>query len=346
MREVALYLPHAIVADHGRNAGRSPLLDTPAFLEHVVTRRQGVRNTVAVGLFSDGTDWSSEGSLVVWFCNLNGLAARYVITAIEKAELCRCGCKGTCTTLAVDRLIQWSMNNAVAGVHPRQRHDGAEHPPGVYRQRAGQPIGLCAALCLLRLDLLGAWEYLGFLRWNVRRRPCFLCKVPKEELFRFGDHGQWQDVTTEDYRKEVTERTFSVSLSEADLRAVFGALSTEWVSLGRELLAAIPRLGLVCGDCLAVAGDVRDLWVTLEDLLPVARARPVRLVFLRAAGAPFKFVSPLLSITGASIQMVCICRLHSLDCGIVSAWCGTVIWRLLRADVFSTGVTEKGLEKG
>ena len=44
--------------------------------------------------------------------------------------------------------------------------------------------------------------------------------------------------------------------------------------------------------------------------------------------------------------MVCICRLHSLDCGIVSAWCGTVIWRLLSTDVFGTGVNDSGVSSG
>jgi hypothetical protein len=345
-REVAFYLPHAIVFDHGQSAKSSPLLEAPVFVNHVVTQQHGPGKTVALGLFADGTDWSSEGSIVVWYCNLNGLAERHVITAIEKADLCRCGCKGSCTTLAVDRLLQWSFNCAAGGFHPRLRHDGKEHHPGVHKQRAGQPLGKHGALCLMRLDLLGVWEYLGMLRWNVKRRPCFLCTETRDGMFKFGRHQQWQEISAEDYVNEVAARTHAVSLTTEDLQAVFASLSPSWVELGRQLTSSLPQLGLAQGDCLVVASDATDLWVTLEDLLPLSRVRPVRLVFQRAEGAPFKFVSPLMSITGASIRMVCICRLHSLDCGIVSAWCGNVVWRLLRADVFQTGADEKGIEDG
>ena len=129
LKEMAFCLPHMLVEKLGAEAGATPLLDTPSFLEHPVTKRSGAANTVALGMFADGTDFTSEDSIIVFSANINGLPERHCMAAVEKAALCQCGCKGTCTILAVSRILTWSFNAAAAGRHPARQHDECMFPP-------------------------------------------------------------------------------------------------------------------------------------------------------------------------------------------------------------------------
>ena len=351
-KEIPFCLPHMVLACEVQSgtvlAGPPSVRDTPNFKNHTVTTSYGEESTVPMGLFIDGTDWSHEGSLTAWYFNISGKPDRHVAAIVDKAQFCHCGCSGLCTLQAVDRVLSWSFNHAANGRHPRVDHNGDNFKPdSVYAAKAGEAIGKHGALVHFRGDLVGAWEYLGFRRWNTWR-PCFLCNCSRDNMMQFHKR-PWQDATPALYSNEIAGRIRVVVADQAQVEAVFAALSPGWHDGGRHdggriLLRDVAPLGLAKGDALVVCGDVRDLHMTGEQLLQIT-PRP-RLTFFRSAGAPVKFVSPLMGVMGAGLGMVCIDRMHSLDLGAVSAFNGVAIRRLLQADVFQQGSTEEGMERG
>ena len=346
--EHCFHLPHMAVDCWQPAADPGPLRSAPCFTEHAVTKRFGADSTVPIGIFVDGTDYSQEESLTVWYQSLDSSSDRLCITVLESSQLCRCGCGGACTTLAVDRILHWSLQCAAAGVHPTNRHDGQPFAAASeWQARAGQPMKFHGAFVHIRLDLLATWEYLGFLRWNSNIQPCRVCQcMSRDELFDFKGHQSWIPVGSAKYMNEVASRTIVVTVRVVALCALLAAVTPTWSTYGRELTQDFPELNLCRGDALAVAHDVPDLYFDTAALVALARQRPVKLVFQRWADASCKFASPLLSVTGAGLHTVSFCRMHTFDLGPVSVWNGVVIRRLLRVNAFNTGKSKTGRVRG
>lgn len=339
LKDTPFFLPHMLVDELGPGAPETPHLDTPAFLQHPVTQKHGARTTVALGLFADGTEYTTDDSITVFYANLNGGAQRHCLAAVEKGALCQCGCKGSCTLLAVARVLAWSLEAAAAGRHPEERHDGSAFPRGPWQDRAGKPLQKNGALTHIRLDLLAVWEYFGFHRWNNPEHPCYECHCARADLHNYGRHNSWGEVTRADYLNRVASTTFVVRVPIEAINDVLAALSASWnpKANGRVLRAPFPQYGLSAGDCLTVGGDVLDLWEFETELRARASSKNhAVLVFARIRQAPFKFTNPLMFVTGVSPSTIAVDRMHSLDLGTVSAWNATVIWRLLEAAVGQT----------
>jgi len=165
-------------------------------------------------------------------------------------------------------------------------------------------------------------------------------------LFDFKHFEDWEPVSAAEYLNEVASRSIVVALAHGPaLRNLLAALSAGWRERGRELQRSFPAMRLSAGDVLQVGLDIADLYFDEDALLELARQRPVKLMFHRLAGAPYKFVSPLLTVPGASLDTVSFCRLHTFDLGPVSVWNGVVLRRILKANVFGFGTHKHGLER-
>ena len=113
---------------------------------------------------------------------------------------------------------------------------------------------------------------------------------------------------------------------------------------GRALDGDVPELSLFTGDRLAPNHFMRDVGL-LEDLLV-----PFRVLFWRPSYVTFvTFRSPLFSLSShLTIKYLSLDTLHALHLGAYKAYCCSVLWALLLADIYQTASTSKSdsLEQG
>jgi len=317
------------------------ILESSIYRDHPVVREHN--DAVCIGLFVDATDYGKDASVVCWYYNFGDSAKRYVAAVVRKEETCLCGCSGSCTYLAVDRVIAWSLNACARATHPLQAHDGTPFAArSTWASRAGTLLGRAGAVTHIRCDLLGAWDYLGFQRWN-QVRPCFLCRCDRQHLFDFEGRVGWDEVTPADYQAAVNNFSIRRRLTRAEVSQVFALLTDTWHAKlgGRCLIRDVPTLGLFRGDRLTVDGDVHDsdggVWIELDALLAkLGGSLHCRICFFRP-GSGCTFPSPILTgVVGVGLHTVCLDRMHVLDLGALSAWSGTVVRELLEAGTFGT----------
>ena len=147
MREHPFHLPHVILECTDAVSGLPDVRCMPAFQKHPVVVEHGAGNTEAIGLFVDGTDWSTSESFICYYATV-GSEQRHVLSTVDKLSLCDCGCSGSCTLLAVDRILAWSLQAAAARRHPERRHDGSAFPAdSMWATRAGTQLRKARLFC-------------------------------------------------------------------------------------------------------------------------------------------------------------------------------------------------------
>ena len=107
---------------------------------------------------------------------------RHMICSIRRGDVCRCGCRGSCTFGAVGRILSWSLNALSTGQWPVKNHLGEEMEGG---RRGLLANGYLGGLVEYRADLLEFTSSFGFTQWSNLSNPCFLCGASRDTLFDF-----------------------------------------------------------------------------------------------------------------------------------------------------------------
>jgi hypothetical protein len=64
-------------------------------------------------------------ALDVWTLQvMAGSQPQRMLFCLPHKNLCRCGCKGSCTTTPLENLLVWSLRHCALGLHPRLQPDG------------------------------------------------------------------------------------------------------------------------------------------------------------------------------------------------------------------------------
>ena len=91
--------------------------------QHMVVQAQGDL-ACPIGYFSDAVPHTKKDSFYAFYWSNLLTGTRYLICALRKSDLCKCGCRGLCTFGAVLRMIVWSFTALASGKYPACRHDG------------------------------------------------------------------------------------------------------------------------------------------------------------------------------------------------------------------------------
>ena len=179
-------LPHEVM-DADSSDGASLKLDEaiesgglpPCYWGHPIVQQrvEGEPLPQPCALYLDGVSYSNVDTVIgFWAINII-TEARFLVVALRKKLLCRCGCRGWCTLFSVFELLRWSFNAAAEGVYPTLDHQGK--PWRDERRSALASKSMRSRYVLLFIK--GDWsEYvgtLGFPAWNDGFRPCFACNA-------------------------------------------------------------------------------------------------------------------------------------------------------------------------
>ena len=134
----------------------------------------GISSCVSLGLYSDATPVYHKQSMIAGHMNITWARRRYVLYAILKDSLCKCGCNGKCTMDPIQLVLNASINMAAAGMYMPARFDGCAWTADDHRrsQRAGQPLGKYGVLTEYRADWPELSTIFGFKTWTADR-PSF-----------------------------------------------------------------------------------------------------------------------------------------------------------------------------
>ena len=157
---------------------------TPHMRQHPLVREHGLRNVQLCRLYADKVAVYKKQSMYRKSISIIGQRERYVSWVMLDSQLCKCGCRGRCTTDALDRAVHWSINCAQRGVRPLSRHCGSDFHPELDRSRITQAShSLSWRIAIVEWG--GDWPeecYIGgFKQWNSNA-PCTECKCTLQEF--------------------------------------------------------------------------------------------------------------------------------------------------------------------
>ena len=240
--------------------------------------------------------------------------------------------------------VHWCLVACQTGAFPTTRHDVAQwtSTDELRESLAGFPLNMLACLVEIKLDWGEFGKSLGLTQWNHSVRPCPFCNVAQDELIDCIE--QWtiaNDAATlttpESYEASCQECEIWVILSQADHAEVLSCLEYSKrarVGVGRCIMRDIPRLGLRKLDRLEPSR-------TLADVGAFERidAWPVQILFWRQGQSSmvihrFPLFDPAI---GASILMILIDALHTLNLGVYQLWCLFCIWALIDKNAWNVG---------
>ena len=181
-------LPHVIFADLYT---KSPHLFDPLNMDpedlppnwwsHSVFLSHGER-AVPVSLYSDGVPHTKTDTFYAWYFKISSDPTRHLICTVRKLDVCQCGCRGTCTFGAIQRVLTWSMNALASGNWPTADHMGCDIE---YPMLGPLAKGYVGGLAEYRGDLLEMITAFGLKRWDSVDNPCFYCGCSRDTIFDF-----------------------------------------------------------------------------------------------------------------------------------------------------------------
>jgi hypothetical protein len=196
--------------------------------------------------------------MLAGYMNITWNRKRYLLYAILKSTLCKCGCNGRCTMDAIQIAINASVNCCSVGRFPALRFDNQPWGPSDHHRAsvANQLMGKFGVVTEYRADWPEMAQLGGFKQWNARH-PCAKCLCTQLDMF---DNISaccvtglaWPERKVDEYFEEMGDRVVTVVLhTEADRLLLLSKLrfhkAYPW---GRSIFRGREEFALKGGDKL------------------------------------------------------------------------------------------------
>ena len=349
-------LPHQCLAKEMANTGVAEAVAAargdwePLLGQHpVVARSPAGTIVVPCALYLDGVSFiNRDSALGVWLVNL-ATQKRHLLMALRKRSSCRCGCKTWCTLHTALSYVAWGLSALAEGRYPPCRHDGSSWAPtDPNHGLAGQGLGFCAAVVMVKGDWAEFTKTLGFPAWNAVTHPCFACHCSGGANGSMRQHAgssplalPWRPKTAEDYEGacQACEQRVVVT-SAAQLERLAGTLMYDkrlkTGSHGRCLARHFPELGLRKGMRLEPSETCPD--VGNVEHLNVPHAGLPLVFWDRSRETIARHRNPLFSRTlGLTIESLVADEMHTVFLGPMQDAVLAVFWRCIDANVYAVG---------
>ena len=106
---------------------------------------------------------------------------RWLLVAVRKADLCKCGCRGWCSLYVMLHMLGWSIAALARGEHPHLAQFG-DVLDALRAALAGTPLGFLVAVLYVKGDWMEVASSLGFPNWVHLIHPCPLCWSPLADI--------------------------------------------------------------------------------------------------------------------------------------------------------------------
>jgi hypothetical protein len=169
VKDVPMRLPSEILDEIHRQTpsrvlaglrGRSDF-EFDGFLNHPIVIERGAARTCGITLYMDSTQCSVYETFISCYLNImweRGEGSRELIFALQKGCMCRCGCGGRCSLMALLSVVVQNLNLAAEGLLSSCRYDNEPFRENEqFRADRGTDLGFFVCLVQLRGDWAEPW---------------------------------------------------------------------------------------------------------------------------------------------------------------------------------------------
>ena len=312
------------------------------FQTHPVVESHPGEEVWPLALYLDGVPVTKRDGLLV--ITLKNLASerKWLVAAVKRSSMCRCGCRGWCTLFHIMAWLRYCLEALSQGEMPTTRADGSAFLEGeVSRQELGGKPCAIGALCQIKGDWAEFAHTLGFPTWSAKWNPCLFCKSSHADLGAklltcSQISSPWPDKTPADLDEYCSEAELEFKGSLEEWQSVMPLLQYDTRkkgNRGRCLARPVPAMGLLAGDRLEPSKSCPDIGLSLKD---VSQAVPKPVTFWRVRqDEPCRHRNPLWSIDlGVTTDIVCIDVMHTLCLGIYTNFLNKFFWHVLHDNVY------------
>eukprot|EP00959_Pyramimonas_sp_CCMP1952_P338687 7092581-Pyramimonas_sp.AAC.1 len=314
-------------------------------------------------LYVDGIKYTraslagKQDSLVGFFGYNLATGRRHLLAVLAKKEMCKCGCRGHCTTFPVMQFLAASFAAGAQGRRLPEQWNGLPWPDGDPYKTAFDKQPVLPARFILS-QVKGDWSefcgLFGFPTWQSFHSPCLFCRCSKNTMHNYDavtmrGHAWGEPVDYDEAcRKcEIKVRVFT----QADKLEIIagGALhfSEHQKRPGYILAHPVPRFRLEAHDRLEPSLQLLDIEKFEEAPIPHGglevtfwrshRDKKQRVLDTVHRRSPL--FTPEVGITPQTVLMVD--TLHTLYLGVFQNFVACVIWEALSQNVFDVPGTTK-----
>ena len=351
--DLVSYLPHEVLAEEVLARSDTSRLfasmqHPPAYYEHPVVKRAVGEITYPVALYIDGVEHSTRGSLIGFSVHSVVTGLRHLCCAIQKRELCACGCRGWCTIFCIFKMLRWSFEACADATYPSTRADGSPHKTDDALRfiAAGAAMPVRFALLYLMGDMSEFVHTYGLPSWMSLLSPCYCCHAPRVGIANCDVIGPgslaYADKDHDDYNFACEACEIAVDVTDVSvLRRIRGSLhydkrppGNKKSACGRGLRCDLPELGLKENDRLEPSCDMCDV-----SLFESRDAFPFRILFWRRSQDTIAVHrNPLFcDELGVTIQSIMLDEHHVLALGVYQFFIATLVRIMIDQDAFNVG---------
>ena len=316
----------------------------PNYHSHPVVRSNADKTVWPLSLYVDGVPVTKRDGLVAVTMTNLATGHRWLLAAVKRSHMCRCGCKGWCTMYHLMAWLRYCITALAQGRFPTHRADGTpftDKEP--LRKGLAGKDGPCAAIVQLKADWAEFAHTLAFPTWSSKTNPCMFCNCSYESMTTEMPkcskmHSPWRAKTQADLEAYCSRAEQRCIGSQEEWRMVVPCLqydTRKQGNRGRCLAKDVPALQLRAGDRLEPSPTCPDIGVSLQALTQFPKA----MVFWRMdAEEPVRHRNPLwCPELGVTTEILCIDTLHTLALGLCSSYVARAVWFVLDSNPYDLG---------
>ena len=172
----------------------------------------------SLGMHGDGVSLGKQGSINVISWNITSMEGgeRNMFTAIEKRDLCDCGCFGRCTLDSIMEIFRWDLMALYTGLWHTERHDGSAWlDTDKDRKTKKGKMGIRGQLQQCRGDWPWFKWLFGFKGWQSNDQICWRCRANKSSIpyWHASKKAKWMKyrLSQRDFANLIVENGFAMS---------------------------------------------------------------------------------------------------------------------------------------
>ena len=350
-----------IVAEARKRSWPSSYSSSPVVLS------AGPSKPIPVSIYLDGVRFTaptaarSESIIGYWLVNeVSG--KRHLLATLRTGDLCRCGCRGQCSTGVIMEAIAWSCRAMLSGRRPTLSYTGLpfdRHGSDCSRMLAecGDRLPCEAMILYIKGDWAEVQHSLGLPSITSRWNPCPFCQCTSHDM-----HDRYSGMTTsqwpwplrhENYYEEACRAAEVLVniVSEADRHLVSSNLA---VAKGKKYRGCHIKTRISVGDVLLERGDRLMCQKGLFDYAMFgAKPLPFSVTFWRARYIREQcrdaviFKCPLFSseLGTNPVRTLAIDSLHSIYYGPMQRLASTILWRVIQRNPWGWEGTQEAIKE-
>ena len=318
----------------------------------------GLPKPIPMTFYSDGVRFTSslgtrsDSILGFWLVN-ETTSTRHLLATLRSNDLCKCGCRGLCSTGVLTQAIAWSCRAMLYGKRPSTGYDDLplSGECAIMREEAGEQLPCTGMIAYIKGDWAEVNHVLGLPSVSSKHNSCPYCECSSTDM-----HSRYRDVSVREWPFQLRSETYYEQACRAAEKVVHISSIADrdrlWAHLGifkgrhnRGCQIASPividTIELKKGDRLQPQKGLLD-YADLASKVPPFDVTLWRASFLKTSCTDaVHFRCPLFcqQLGTNPVRTLAIDSLHSIYYGPIQRLAACILWRTIESNPWDFGGT-------